>query len=54
MVKAPPEHLVGKRAAELSGEEMEQMLESMEEGLDEQDSSDLADYLVWETWLHFW
>ena len=54
IVKAPPEHLADKPAGEMSEEEMEEMMEFMEGALDEQDPSDLADYLVREKRLHLW
>lgn len=54
IVKAPPEHLAGKSADELSEEEMEEMMEFMEEALDEQDAGDLADFLAREKRLHLW
>jgi len=54
IVKAPPEHLAGRSAEELSEEELEEMVEFMEEALDEQDSSDLADFLARQKRLFLW
>jgi len=54
IVKAPPEHLAGKSGDELSEQEMEEMMEFMEEALDEQESSDLADFLAREKRLYLW
>lgn len=54
IVKAPPEHLAGKSADELSEEEMEEMMEFMDEALAEQDAGDLADFLAREKRLHLW
>jgi hypothetical protein len=54
IVKAPPEHLAGKSGEDLSEDEMEEMMEFMEGALDEQDASDLADFLAREKRLFLW